>query len=59
MTRTVLLHAIVLPLAASAGSPVSAQEYPAKPVRLVLGFSAGSGVDVSARVIAQKLNEVS
>ena len=31
--------------------------YPNKPIRVVVGFSAGSGVDVSARVVAQKLNE--
>jgi tripartite-type tricarboxylate transporter receptor subunit TctC len=31
--------------------------FPSKPLRVVVGFSAGSGVDVSARVIAQKLNE--
>jgi tripartite-type tricarboxylate transporter receptor subunit TctC len=32
-------------------------KYPTKPIRIVVGFSAGSGVDVSARAIAQKLNE--
>lgn len=31
--------------------------YPSKPIRVVVGFSAGSGVDVSARVIAQKMSE--
>lgn len=31
--------------------------YPSKPIRVVVGFSAGSGVDVSARVIAQKMTE--
>jgi tripartite-type tricarboxylate transporter receptor subunit TctC len=31
--------------------------YPARPVRVVIGFSAGSIVDTSTRVIASKLNE--
>lgn len=34
-----------------------AANYPSRPIRVVVGFSAGSGVDVSARVIAQRLNE--
>ena len=32
-------------------------EYPNKPIRIVVGFSAGSVVDVSARVVGQKLTE--
>lgn len=32
-------------------------DYPSKPIRIVVGFSAGSLVDVSARVIGQKLTE--
>jgi tripartite-type tricarboxylate transporter receptor subunit TctC len=36
---------------------VLAQKYPAKPVRLVLPFAAGSAVDVLARIYGQKLAE--
>jgi tripartite-type tricarboxylate transporter receptor subunit TctC len=36
---------------------VSAQEFPQRPVRIMVGFSAGSVVDVSARVVAEKLSE--
>ena len=35
----------------------AASIYPNKPIRIVIGFSAGSTVDVSARVIGQKLTE--
>ena len=35
----------------------SAQIYPAKPVRIMVGFSAGGGTDVTARLLAQKLSE--
>jgi tripartite-type tricarboxylate transporter receptor subunit TctC len=37
--------------------PAWPQTYPVKPVRILVGFSAGGGTDVTARVLAQKLGE--
>ena len=34
------------------------QTYPDRPIRLLVGFQAGSSSDVAARVIAQKLSEI-
>lgn len=42
-------------LAVTAGA--YAQQYPGKPIRLVVGFAAGGPSDVAARTIAQKLTE--
>jgi tripartite-type tricarboxylate transporter receptor subunit TctC len=54
MTR---LLALVLLLVAT-GSAVSAQDWPVRPIRLVVPSSAGAGVtDIMARIVAQKLGE--
>ena len=36
---------------------VHAQDYPAKPIRIVVGFTAGTATDTMARIIGAKLNE--
>src|SRR3954464_3671441 len=38
-------------------APATAQgQYPDKPVRFIVGFTAGSATDITARMFAQKLN---
>jgi tripartite-type tricarboxylate transporter receptor subunit TctC len=36
---------------------VCAQNYPAKPVRIMVGYAAGGSVDIVGRIFAQKLSE--
>ena len=53
-TRT-LLKLIALGLALASSAPAFAQGYPARPVRMVVPFPAGSATDLAARVMAQQL----
>ena len=40
-----------------AASPATAQEYPAKPIRMINGFAAGGNADLVARIVWQKVSE--
>jgi tripartite-type tricarboxylate transporter receptor subunit TctC len=53
MTRWILALACVLGLSQAA----AAQTYPTKPIKLIVGFPAGGGVDLVGRQIAAQLSE--
>src|ERR1051326_3128184 len=50
--KLVFLAALV-----SAAAAVHAQEYPAKPIRILVPFAPGGAVDTSTRILTQKMTE--
>jgi tripartite-type tricarboxylate transporter receptor subunit TctC len=38
--------------------PAAAQQYPVKPIRMIIGFPPGGGTDIVGRIVGQRLSEV-
>jgi tripartite-type tricarboxylate transporter receptor subunit TctC len=61
-TRGLLSLFACVALAAVLASPAAAQEdaasYPSKPIRIVVGFAAGGGNDLVARIVGPKLSDI-
>ncbi len=51
-----LLSALAVSLPAS-GAAAQTERFPDKPIKMIVGFSAGGGTDVVARILAQKMTE--
>jgi tripartite-type tricarboxylate transporter receptor subunit TctC len=56
MRKIAGMTALLLLLGGSA-CVVLAQSYPAKPIRMMIGFPPGGGTDIIGRIVAQKLGE--
>jgi tripartite-type tricarboxylate transporter receptor subunit TctC len=55
--KRILLGTVVCLFAAAMSLTAKAADYPARPVHVIVGLTAGSGVDIMARLVGQKLAE--
>jgi tripartite-type tricarboxylate transporter receptor subunit TctC len=54
---TLLLRLAAAFALAAASTAALAQQWPTKPLRLIVGFTPGGGVDINARLVASKLTD--
>ena len=52
-----ILRAVVLGAACLISGAAFAQQYPTKPVKIIIPFPAGGVTDLAGRLIAQKFSE--
>src|ERR1051325_6954384 len=57
---TMLCRLLALSIAALclAAAPAAAQDYPTRPVRVLVGFTPGASADITARVLATRLTQI-
>jgi tripartite-type tricarboxylate transporter receptor subunit TctC len=55
--RDVLLTAVLIAGLAAQAAPASAQDYPSRPITLIVPYAAGGGNDLMARTAAEKMSK--
>jgi tripartite-type tricarboxylate transporter receptor subunit TctC len=59
LTRALRNASLALAVLVAAGQSAGAQgDYPSRPIRMIVGFAAGGGNDLFARLVGQKMSEL-
>lgn len=58
LSRRSAVNLMLMPVIAAIARHAWAQDYPNRPVRLMVGFGPGSSADVTARVISQRMSQI-
>jgi tripartite-type tricarboxylate transporter receptor subunit TctC len=56
--RSFVVASAILLAAAHANEPASAQDWPSRPLTLVVPWAAGGGTDVMGRIMARRMSEL-
>jgi tripartite-type tricarboxylate transporter receptor subunit TctC len=58
MTLLCRLAALTIAALCLAVAPAAAQDYPTRPVRVLVGFTPGAAADITARVLATRMSQI-
>src|SRR5579871_1014721 len=58
MTMLCRFAALSLAALCLAAAPAAAQDYPTRPVRVLVGFTPGAAADITARVLASRMSQI-
>ena len=57
MNKAIWIAAISLALTAGYPAPATTQEWPQRPIRIIVAFGAGGGADIISRIVGQSIQE--
>src|SRR5437660_881325 len=58
MSRRLAIALALAPMVAGVAPAAMAEDYPARPVRIMVGFGPGSSADITARVLVARMGQI-